>query len=98
MILTFLLAVLVLLTGCNLDSPPPPTPVGPQPIGWQALYSAGVTVDAIGSFAFPLAPGSVHYVLKGATGPAAGSVTLSFDIVGDQPVFNGNLAPDNTCA
>src|SRR5262249_54491983 len=53
------------------------------PVGWAAYYSTGVRVDASGSFDFPTAPGSIHYVLRPANSKPTLGITMRYRIDGD---------------
>jgi hypothetical protein len=70
---------------------------------WEIRYSTGVTLSAPTpgqefSFAFPRAPGSVHYVTKPATKPAGGAVHARFTIAANGgAAFDFHTAPDNIC-
>jgi hypothetical protein len=76
------LLILGLLAACKEDS------VTPIPSGqWQVRYSTGMPATFLDRFAFPQAPGSVHYVVKLAPS-GRGSITLQFAIEGQ-----GELLP-----
>lgn len=69
-----ILALALIIAGCSKDQPII------RPIsGWAILYSVNMpsTLDGNNSFAFPAVPGSVHYVLRGAT-PSDGRLSIRF--------------------
>lgn len=61
----------------------------PVPSGWTAETDGkdyGTKVDATGSFDFPIAPDSVHYVTKECSGLSGNGLRLTFTLTADPGV------------
>jgi hypothetical protein len=95
--------VVLALAGCGgaFVSPSSPNTVDMEAAHWNLLYGTGTPSHPSPSqpgwqFNIPAAPGSVHYVqvpFIGTEGLTGKTLSITFRIVSNQPVYNANVEP-----